>query len=471
MTEFVVGLALARAAGAEILGEFTTLVILAGLFAFISAFGLPSLLTREISRVRDDTRQLTRLVNAAVGLVVLLAAPAVALMLVVGLVSGYSPLLLRALALTATALTLESAATVVASAFRGVEEIGRSSTVSAVMELSFLLLALVAILLGLKIDSIMATYAASRLAALALAIAFYRSRFGRLRPTLDRTVWSVLLRKGFPFSLNSVFAFAYSRGDVVVLSYLAGNVAVGFYEAAYSLTMRMNLVARAITFALYPLLSLEFTRDQRPMRAYAATGIRYLNLAGFLIVGLVWVFGQHLALLIYGARFAAAIGTALRLLALAIPLRFLETQLGITLDASNRSGKRATAVLVTGVTNMALNVLLIPRYGMMGAVYSTLASEVIICGVFIWFLRDAARDILEWRAFVGPAAGAALVILGPTLLGGLGVWVLTALAIPAYFAVIVVLDQSSLEPLLGAVGRAAGDRLAREAGAAEPPPS
>ena len=446
LTEFILTLALARLAGVEELGQFSTLIILASLFAFISAFGLPSLLTREISRVRDDRGQIARIVNAAVGLVAVLSTIAALAMLVVGVASGYPTPLLRALILTAIALGLQSIAMVVSAAFRGIEALERSSAVTAVMEIAFMLLALAAILLDARIDGLMAMYVASRLAALVLAVAFYQARFGRLWPAFDRTSWRTLLSKGFPFSVNSIFSFTYSRADVVILSFLAGNVAVGFYVAAYSLTMRMNVIARTLTFALYPFLSLQFVKDTRSMLAYTSKGLYYLIIAGLLIATMLWMFGNELLLSLYGEAFADA-AAALRLLAFAVPLRFIETMLATALDASNRSGMRAMAVAVTGVANCSLNLILIPTYQVMGAVYATLASEAIICAVFIWCLRDVAREIMDWRSLVGPGLGTALIVAGLMLFNGMSIWLSLTFSVLAYSMAIVVFDPSTTEPL------------------------
>jgi O-antigen/teichoic acid export membrane protein len=454
LTEFVVALVLARSAGAERLGEFTTLIILAGLFAFISAFGLPGLLTREISRVRDDDREIGQLVNGAFGLVIVLSTGAFFLMLAVGIVSSYSPTLLRALILTAIALGIESMAMSIAAAFRGIESLEKSSAVIAVMEATFMLLAVPVVLLREPIDVLMSAYVASRLFGLFIAAWFYRHRFGRLRPTLDWPMWRSLLTKGLPFSVNSVFSFAYSRADVVILSYIAGNTAVGFYEVAYSLTMRTNVVARAVTFALYPLLSHQFSKDQQSMRAYTAGGIHFLNIASFFLAIVLWAFGAEVVGLIYGQPFAEATGTAVKVLTLAIPLRFLETSLGVSLDASNRAGLRATAVAVAALTNAGLNLILIPRYSMMGAVYATVLTEVEIVAIFVWLLREHVREIIAWRAFVAPTLGVLLVVAGLALFSGLNVLVSLPLSIAVYVGAIVILDRSSVRSVRQlAIGR------------------
>ena len=305
----------------------------------------------------------------------------------------------------------------------------------------------------LRIDWLMAAYLTSRIIALGVAIRFYRSRFGRLRPTADWKLWRTLLHMGLPFSINNVFSSAYSRVDVIILSFLAGHVAVGFYEVAYSLTMRMNIVARTLTFALYPFLSFQFVKDVRSMRTYTARGMRYLIIPGFLIATLLWVFGREFTSLLYGEEFAEATSSALKLLALIIPLRFVETLLGVTLDASNRAGKRATAVAIAAVTNAALNFILVPAYQMMGAVYATVITEVVICGVFIWYLRDQAREIIEWRAFVGPGLGALIILSISALFSQISTWWLITPSILLYGLAIVVLDRSSIEPLLLIVTR------------------
>lgn len=447
VNEFVVALVLARLAGAERLGEFTTLVILAGLFDFISTYGLPALLTREIARLRDDSDRIVALVNAALGLVIVLSSCALVLMCALGVVAGYSPILLRGVVLVAIALGVESMVTVVAAAFRGIEALDRSSAISAVMELSFMVLAVATIMFNARIDLLMGVRVASRMVALALGARLFRARFGRLQPGIDLVAWRRLLREGLPFSINSVFSSAYSRADVVILSALAGNTVVGFYEVAYAVTMRMNVVSRALTFALYPLLSYKFSRDKRSMHQFTGYGIHVLNVAGFFIATILAIFGSEVIGLIYGTQFAGATRLAVRVLALAIPLRFLDTQLGVSLDASNRAGKRATAVAIAAVANAILNAVLIPSQQIMGAVYATLITEVLICGLFIWFLRREVGELLDWRAFAAPAAGVVMILGGLMLVGQIATSSSLVLSVFLYVSAIVAFDRRSLETL------------------------
>src|SRR5262245_30896040 len=263
LTSFIVPLYLARLAGAELLGQFATMITFAGLFASISIFGLPSLLIREIARKREDRAQTTRLINAALGLIVVLSVAATLLMIGAGAALGYSSVLVRALALTGTALGIESGVRLMQSSFRGIEEMEWSAAVIASMEVAFLALALVVIPFKVTIDALMAAYVASRVVSLVVGVMIYRARFGSLRLAIDRELWGSLLKACFPFAVNNGLSSVYVRIDVVFLSAMAGSAVVGLYEAANNLTMRVNILARTVNLSLYPFLSAEFVKDRR----------------------------------------------------------------------------------------------------------------------------------------------------------------------------------------------------------------
>ena len=277
LTVFLIPLLMARRADPERLGEYITVITLVGLFAFISAYGFPSLLTREIARFRDDKDRIVQLVSTTVGLVVVLSLVAIGLMVVLGLVLGYSSAMLRALLLAGMALGVESMARVTAAAFRGIEAMQWSTAITSIMNLAFLVFAVVAIWFDAPIDWLIAAYLASRIVSLVAARWFFSLHFGPLWPRLDRKEWQALLQTGLPFSVNNVFTFAYGRLNIVILSILSGNAAVGFYEIALALTSRTNILAWTVTFALYPFLSSQHVQD---LRQYVQAGVAEEAAAG-----------------------------------------------------------------------------------------------------------------------------------------------------------------------------------------------
>ena len=446
LTAFFIPVYLARLASAELLGQYATTIALTGLFSTIARFGLPSLLIREIARSRENPEKVDNLVNAALGLTTVLSATAIGLMLITSVLLNYPSVMFRACLLAGLALGIEAMAYMVEASFRGREMMEWSAVVVAVMEGAFLLLALVTVPLQAAIDWLMIAYLASRIISLAVGIWIYRARFGKLRLTIDKGLWKSLFKASFPFAITNGLSSLYVRVDVVFLSYLATSAIVGLYEAANNLTVRLNVLARTVSIAIYPFLSSEFAKNKQSLQRYTARTIRLLVIPSALIAAVLWAFGDRIVIMVYGGKFGAAI-QAVKWLALIMPLKFIDTSLEVALSASNREGKRAMAVLVAALTNLLLNFILIPTYQMMGAVYATVLTEGVLFGMYVWYLREEAREMFAWRGFIGPGLGAATILAASLLLNTVNVWLLGGMSVLLYSLIVVWMDRSSIELL------------------------
>jgi O-antigen/teichoic acid export membrane protein len=148
--------------------------------------------------------------------------------------------------------------------------------------------------------------------------------------------------------------------------------------------------------------------------------------------------------MVYGHKFVAAV-QAVKWLALIMPFKFIDTSLEVALSASNREGKRARAVLVAALTNLLLNFALIPNYQMMGAVYATVLTEGVLFGMYVWYLREEAREMFAWRGFLGPVLGAATILIASLLIHSANIWLLGGISVLLYGLIVVWLDHSSIE--------------------------
>jgi O-antigen/teichoic acid export membrane protein len=350
----------------------------------------------------------------------------------------------RACALAGVALGIEAMAYMIEASFRGRERMEWSAVIISVMEGGFLVLALLTVPLRASIDWLMVAYLVSRIIALAVGIWIYQTRFGKLRPTIIKGLWKSLFKAGFPFAITNGLSSVYVRVDTVFLSRLATNSIVGLYEAANNLTVRLNILARTVNIALYPFLSSEWAKNKQSLQRYTGRTIRLLVIPGVLIAAVLWVFGDRIVLSVYGNRFTGAI-QAVKWLALIMPLKFLDTSLEVALSASNREDKRARAVGVATLVNLLLCFILIPRYGLMGAVYETILTECVLFGMYVWILRDEAREMFPWRGFIGPALGAATILAASMLLDTVNIWLLGGMSILLYGLIVVWMDRSSIE--------------------------
>ena len=444
LTAFFIPVYLARLASAELLGQFATIITLITLFSTLARFGLPSLLIREIARNREDPVKIDNLVNSALGLTAILSAVAIGLMLITSILLNYPSVMIRACMVAGLSLGIEAMAYMIEASFRGREMMEWSAAIVTVMEGSFMFLALVTIPIQATIDWLMIAYLVSRIISLAVGAWIYRSRFGKLYPAIDKILWSSLFKAGTPFAITNGLSSLYVRVDVVFLSRLTTNAVVGLYEAANNLTVRLNVLARTVNIALYPFLSSEFAKDKQSLQRYTAKTIRLLVIPSALIAAVLWTFGDRIVVMVYGDKFTAAI-QAVKWLALIMPFKFIDTSLEVALSASNREGKRARAVLVAALTNLLLNFILIPKYHLMGAVYGTLLTESVLFGMYVWYLREEAREMFVWQSFIGPGLGAAVILASSLLLNTVNIWLLSGMSLVAYILIVVLMDRSSLD--------------------------
>lgn len=446
ITAFVIPVILARMSGAELLGEFSFLITLIGFFSIISTFGLPSLLTREIARIKEDVKQVNDLIDASLGMVIVLSIIAVFLMIVIGLILGVSKNSLLVLIITGIGLSIESMASVLAASFRGIEEFEWSSAIHIVMDLVFLLLVLVLVLLNARIDVLMIAYLISRIVSIVVAVKLYRPRFGSPHPEVNLKQWRTLFKTGAPFAINKAFAVVYVRIDVLILAFLTSTTAVGVYEAATNLTMRTNMLAWTVNFAIYPLVSALYYRDRHQAYGYTAKTIQFLMIPGFFIAIIVWVFARDITMFLYGDHFLDAVN-AMKLLALIVPLRFIDTSLSVSLNASNRQGKTATAVVVAATVNLIMNFVLIPTYQMMGAVYATIITEIVLFLLLIWYLRSNIGELINWRIFIGPGLAVVTILWVYFFFNSTHTILSIVFYTLLYLSIIAVIDHSSIKSL------------------------
>jgi hypothetical protein len=81
----------------------------------------------------------------------------------------------------------------------------------------------------------------------------------------------------------------------------------------------------------------------------------------------------------------------------------------------------------------------------MGAVYETLLTEVVLFGMYIWYLRAEVREMFAWRGFIGPGLGALTILAASLLINTVNIWLLGGISILLYGLIVVWMDRSSIE--------------------------
>jgi O-antigen/teichoic acid export membrane protein len=205
----------------------------------------------------------------------------------------------------------------------------------------------------------------------------------------DRELWRAAAREALPLWMATLFSLLYFKGDVVILKLFSGNAEVGAYSAAYKIFEGLMIIPSVVLAATFPPLARAKDDPERQRRWEVALAALLLTLGA--AVGLcLYLTSDRVVALLYGAGFARA-APSLRVLALALPILFLNFGLTHFLIARDLERRNLLFAALMLVVNVSANLLLIPRLAGPGAACATLVTEVAltICCVIALRLRNA----------------------------------------------------------------------------------
>jgi O-antigen/teichoic acid export membrane protein len=230
---------------------------------------------------------------------------------------------------------------------------------------------------------------------------------------------------GLPVALSLIFALALATTDRFLLAAYLGDATVGVYQAGYSLANRtLDVMFIWLGAAGGPALIVALERDGGAALAKAAREQAGLMLALALpaSLGLALV-ARPLTQVMIGPALAAGAAQVtpwIAASALFAGLTTYYTHQAFTLG--RRTGLLLLAMAIPATANIALNLLLIPRLGLTGALVATTASYALGLAASIGLGRLAQPLPLPWgplaRAALAAAAMGAVVAQLPSL-GGL----------------------------------------------------
>ncbi len=364
----------ARWLGAVGLGKYTLLLAFLNIFQTVCEFGLPSLTIREAARTRSTV---TPYLYAAGVLQTLFAVVAWAGMIGLAALLRY-PTDTQAMLLIGGASLLPYAFMSAAEAVLQAQE--RMTPVMALdlagalltVALNVTLLALGYGVLYLAVATVVTQVIQAAAAVVIMA------RLGQLK----RIHWPgvltrSLLRSAPAFFLLALAVAVFSRLDVLSLSRLRGEVAVGVYTAAFLVVNAANLAFASYGNAIYPRLAQLFAADAGRFTALAERVVGHaLALSLPVAVGGTLLAPQIIQQISRSQQYASSAGVLRIVIWYAVPFA-LNTVFSRLLLSSNHQRQSVVVAVIKLAFGLVAYLLLIPRLGVEGAALATVLSAAL----------------------------------------------------------------------------------------------
>lgn len=214
---------------------------------------------------------------------------------------------------------------------------------------------------------------------------------------VDTVLLSRLLSYGLPLTVTFALGFIVNSSDRFLIGWLLGRSETGLYSAGYDLaSFSITMLLSIVNLAAYPLTVRALEEEgEDAARSRMHDTLHLLLLVGAPATAGLIILAGPVASLVVGSGFVTASAAVIPWIAAAAFLSGIKAyfvDVGFQLAGDTRL--QAWVMLAAAALNVVLNLLLIPGWGIMGAVWSTFA---------VWALALLLSLLLVRRSFRLPA--------------------------------------------------------------------
>ncbi len=381
----------ARALGPADLGKYYFAISFTTIFAIMIDFGLANVLMREIPKRRAEAERI--LANILAVKIPLAILTFLLVVLTINLLP-YPGLTRQLVYLSAICMVLDSFTLTFFSIIRGFHNLFYESLAVVSYQAVVFIFGLSVLHWHLGLRWLMGAMVAASIFnfSYSLGLLLFRWKL-KARPRFELGFLRPLLALAVPFALYAVFQRAYTYLDTVLLSLLAGDKFVGFYQVAFKIIYALQFLPMAFIASLYPAMSYYWARNRGQLAVTFERALSYLMIISAPIaVGVIVLAPQIIA--VFKSGFAPAVWP-LRLIMASLPFIFLNFPIGALLNACDRQNRNTAHMAVVLAASIGLNLFLIPRYRALGASLTVLltSSLMFALGIFV------SRQIVSWPIF------------------------------------------------------------------------
>ena len=236
-------------------------------------------------------------------------------------------------------------------------------------------ISLIAYLIAIEGWGVRAVFVSNIVSSSIALIAMLPVAVQAIRPTFSTSFLRELLTFGVPFVPSAVSLLIISLSDRLLIEHFLGLKELGVYSITFKIALPMLVIVRAFRSAWAPGL-LAVTDTEQALHVCARVTSYFVGAACFLIL-IVVAFNRELVILVAGSNAETYLPGAaiIPIVTLSHFLHGFYVILTAGVFAEGRSRILPLVVISGAALNIAINVILIPRYGFVAAAWSTVAAN------------------------------------------------------------------------------------------------
>jgi O-antigen/teichoic acid export membrane protein len=378
---FLYTVLMARYLGSENFGVISYALAFTGIFAIFADFGLQNLSIREISRRKNSKKYFENLL----GIKVISSLATATFTLIITILFNYpfeKTFVVLSIVIYMILNSFNGFYYAVHQAFQNYKYLSIFYLLNNVL---MLLLVIVGIYFNTGIIYYAIIYAVSSLVVFLFNFKIILNYFGRFKLDFEFKLLKEIFNESISFLLVGLFVVIYFKIDSVMISFMMGDYYVGLYNASYRIIDGLTYILPSVIFSLvYPKMSKNYNIKDALRKLYKKVLLIsfFVGLCASLFVTL---FSKEIILMIYGLEYLGSV-SSLKILVWAFFVICISSITSGMLTAVNKQKIVAYSTGVGAFINVILNLILIPAYGLSGAAFATLATEVVGFFIYIYYV-------------------------------------------------------------------------------------
>ena len=283
------------------------------------------------------------------------------------------------------------------------EKISWYSFILNILENSIKVLSIILfIYLGLKSNAVIFSYFLSVISTFLVSYFVCKYKvpeiFGKfiLKKPIKNQIKTEFFSYSWPLMFSGTLASIFYWTDTFFIGYFTGVLDVGLYNAAIPIALLMAVIPEIFIKIFFPIITKEFSKKRfivvKELSQQVGKWIFVLNLPIFLVTLL---FPGVIINILFGSEYLPATN-ALKILVIGSffsSLFWIPNQL---LSTIGKSKLIFLNLIMASISNIILNIILIPKYGINGAAFATTISSITLSLIY-FFEAKHFTSIISFR--------------------------------------------------------------------------
>lgn len=205
-------------------------------------------------------------------------------------------------------------------------------------------------------------------------------------PQIMRRLWA----KGKYYVVSGLMTVVYAQTDRVMLKMMIDEIAVGYYSAGVTCASIATFVFSAYITSMQPVI---FEGQKQSIEAFETRVKQLYSIIVYMAVAesvFLCVFSKPLVNILYGEQYAPTVGV-LRIICWYTAFSYYGAAKDVWILAESKQKYLVWLNCAGAVTNAVLNFFLIPVWGINGAAFASLTTQILTNVIMVIFIKELSR--------------------------------------------------------------------------------